>query len=47
MTADIHPLPSGSGTASESPVGGEDAAYVPIDSQRSVYLDAYLAPFQR
>ena len=49
MTADIHPLAAGSGTgaAANAEAGGEDAAYVPIDSQRSVYLDAYLAPFQR
>jgi len=41
MSADIHPLPSGSGNLPPE----EDVA--PIDGERSVYLDAYLAPFKR
>ncbi|WP_299193809.1 P-type DNA transfer ATPase VirB11 [uncultured Erythrobacter sp.] len=41
MSADIHPLTSSPDKAPEA----ED--YAPIDGERSVYLDAYLAPFKR
>ncbi|MEM7781008.1 MAG: P-type DNA transfer ATPase VirB11 [Pseudomonadota bacterium] len=48
MTADIHPLPS-----SSSPDAGDNAeaadagSLAAIGGERSVYLDAYLAPFRR
>ena len=46
MSADIHSLPTGD----DPPVtAGEDhlASAAPIAGERSVYLDAYLAPFKR
>lgn len=43
MSADIHPLP-GSTDAGDAPQSASDA---PIMGERSVYLDAYLAPFRR
>ncbi len=45
MSADIHPL-SAQAAADSSDASGEDAS-APVLSERSVYLDAYLAPFQR
>ncbi|BDI61748.1 P-type DNA transfer ATPase VirB11 [Qipengyuania nanhaisediminis] len=39
MSADIHPLPPGP--------DNEGCAPAPVDGERSVYLDAYLAPFRR
>ena len=44
MSADIHPLTSGS-----DPLSGvaQDAEFTPIQGERSVYLDAYLAPFKQ
>ena len=43
MTADIHPL-----TAIDAQDGAQqDVSDAPIAGERSVYLDAYLAPFQR
>lgn len=41
MSADIHSI------ASSAPEGGAQPADTPISNERSVYLDAYLAPFQR
>ena len=42
MSADIHPLPSGS---EKKPAQQDD--YALIDGERSVYLEAYLEPFKR
>ena len=48
MSADIHPL-----TANGDPLSGvasgaaHDAEFTPIQGERSVYLDAYLAPFMQ
>ncbi len=43
MSADIHPLAQ-AGTLNGTPDGAVEA---PITGERSVYLDAYLAPFRR
>lgn len=43
MSADIHPLPPFGG---EEP-GEEAETLAPVDGERSVYLDAYLAPFRQ
>ncbi|MAY20917.1 MAG: P-type DNA transfer ATPase VirB11 [Erythrobacteraceae bacterium] len=47
MTADIHPLPSGPDNGSAATSAEEAASVAPIGGERSVYLDAYLAPFKR
>jgi len=44
MSADIHSLPSGADMPGSGPAGADDP---PISGERSVYLDAYLAPFKR
>ncbi|MEO0906900.1 MAG: P-type DNA transfer ATPase VirB11 [Pseudomonadota bacterium] len=57
MTADIHSLPSGSGnggndgkdtseSAGPENAGSDAVPLAPIGGERSVYLDAYLAPFK-
>ncbi|MGB7419161.1 MAG: P-type DNA transfer ATPase VirB11 [Erythrobacter sp.] len=45
MTADIHPLPAALDSARSQPAEQPPAAT--ITGERSVYLDAYLAPFKR
>jgi type IV secretion system protein VirB11 len=50
MTADIHPLPSGISSSSDSAASGEGETVPASDrpiTDSSVYLDAYLKPFRR
>ncbi|MEE4200394.1 P-type DNA transfer ATPase VirB11 [Erythrobacter sp.] len=51
MSAQIHPLGHGTAHAAAASTaadtGESEAARIPISAERSVYLDAYLAPFKR
>jgi type IV secretion system protein VirB11 len=50
MSADIHPLPASADKSGGTIAGGADSvtdSYAAIGGERSVYLDAYLAPFKR
>ncbi|MGB3470215.1 MAG: P-type DNA transfer ATPase VirB11, partial [Erythrobacter sp.] len=47
MTADVHPFTPAGTTPTDQGVADQEPSSLDLMAERSVYLDAYLAPFKR